>query len=385
MKIALITDGIYPYVMGGMQKHSYFLAKHFASNQVEVDLYHYKAITNKDLPTPFTEQELKYIDIIEIDYPEPKKFPGHYLYERYQYSERILKKFLANPLPDFVYAKGFAGWALLKKRKKLNIKVPIGVNFHGYEMFQKWPDFKTGMHLQILKAPVLYHMRKADKLFSYGGKISDIIKSKGFAKKIIQIPTGIGAEWLRDSNLIVNSNHIINFIFVGRAERRKGIIEINEVLNKLGNNVQYKFHFVGPIAEEFKINSENIIYHGSIFDAAKLKRIIDQMDILVCPSYSEGMPNVIMEGMARGCAIIATDVGAVKAMVNSENGWLIQGNIVDGLENAIRNAAELNQSDLHDKKLKSLKRVREYFTWEQVIRQTIIAISKIEDKSARTL
>ena len=30
MKISLFTNGIYPYVLGGMQKHSYNLAKYFA-------------------------------------------------------------------------------------------------------------------------------------------------------------------------------------------------------------------------------------------------------------------------------------------------------------------------------------------------------------------
>jgi hypothetical protein len=29
MRIALITDGIAPYVLGGMQKHSFYLAKYF--------------------------------------------------------------------------------------------------------------------------------------------------------------------------------------------------------------------------------------------------------------------------------------------------------------------------------------------------------------------
>ena len=150
MKIALITDGIYPYVMGGMQKHSYFLAKYLAKNKIKIDLYHYIAITKKDLPSPFSEEELKYIDLIEIDYPKPKKFPGHYLYERYEYSKRVLEVFLSRSMPDFVYAKGFAAWAMLKFKKKHDINVPIGVNFHGYEMFQKWPNFKTGIHLQIL-------------------------------------------------------------------------------------------------------------------------------------------------------------------------------------------------------------------------------------------
>jgi hypothetical protein len=41
MQIALITDGIWPYVMGGMQKHSYYLCKYLAQNKVNIHLFHY--------------------------------------------------------------------------------------------------------------------------------------------------------------------------------------------------------------------------------------------------------------------------------------------------------------------------------------------------------
>ena len=37
MQIALITDGIAPYVLGGMQKHSFYLAKYFAKNKIKKD------------------------------------------------------------------------------------------------------------------------------------------------------------------------------------------------------------------------------------------------------------------------------------------------------------------------------------------------------------
>ena len=41
MRIALLTDGIYPYVLGGMQRHSFYLAKYFAKNKFYVDLFHF--------------------------------------------------------------------------------------------------------------------------------------------------------------------------------------------------------------------------------------------------------------------------------------------------------------------------------------------------------
>ena len=40
MKIALLTDGVFPYVNGGMQRHSYYLLKYFVKNKIHVDLYH---------------------------------------------------------------------------------------------------------------------------------------------------------------------------------------------------------------------------------------------------------------------------------------------------------------------------------------------------------
>ena len=43
---------------------------------------------------------------------------------------------------DFIYSKGFTAWQLLIKRKKNTIKSKVGVNFHGYEMYQKAPSFK---------------------------------------------------------------------------------------------------------------------------------------------------------------------------------------------------------------------------------------------------
>ena len=43
MRVALITDGIYPYVIGGMQKHSFYIAKYLAKNRVYVDLFHFNA------------------------------------------------------------------------------------------------------------------------------------------------------------------------------------------------------------------------------------------------------------------------------------------------------------------------------------------------------
>src|SRR5687767_10936039 len=145
MRVALLTDGIYPYVIGGMQKHSYYLAKFLAQNQIHVDLFHFnQSPLDIEKLDCFDPDERRYISSFIVNFPSFPSLPGHYLRESYHYSELIftqlekdLKKY------DFIYAKGFAGWKLIEEKKKGLECPPIGVNFHGYEMFQPAPGLKA--------------------------------------------------------------------------------------------------------------------------------------------------------------------------------------------------------------------------------------------------
>ena len=87
-------------------------------------------------------------------------------------------------------------------------------------------------------------------------------------------------------------------------------------------------------------------------------------------SHSEGMPNVIMEGMARGLAIIATDVGAVCDQVDNDMGWLLPPGDVNALEEAVNQAITLPQDDLNKKRELALDKVKKKFTWEKVSKDT---------------
>lgn len=98
------------------------------------------------------------------------------------------------------------------------------------------------------------------------------------------------------------------------------------------------------------------------------------VNVLVCLSYSEGMPNVVLEGMASGCAIIATDVGAVSEIVDKTNGWLIKKDIVEGLQKAFDYFLNCDTKELNTLQASSVRKVKAHFTWEKVIQQTILEI-----------
>ena len=372
-KIALLSDGIFPYVLGGMQKHSYYLTKYLAQSKIHVQLYFFTQnnFWKGGILDGFTESDMQYITPVHIEFPKSDGFPGHYLRASYKYSEKIYNHLSGNSDIDFIYAKGFSAWKLLKEKKKGFRYPPIGVNFHGYEMFQKTRSLKSLLEQWLLlRRPVKFHLGNSDFIFSYGGKISSLIRNQGFSEsKIIEIPAGIEESWISSVKSPIGNPK--RFVFSGRFETRKGLDELNSTLRRLIHEKAFEFHFIGPIPESKKVYSEKIVYHGIISEETEMKKLLASMDILVCPSHSEGMPNVILEAMASGLSVIATDVGATSKLVSSENGWLIKPFSIMEIFHAMLEAMASSEEAINGKKKTSLKMIKENFLWSDIIQTTI--------------
>ena len=370
MKLALLTDGITPYVMGGMQRHSANLAKYLTISGIEVTLVHCVAFGEKK-PTSSEVNNLLFgssskhhlKNIICLEFPENGKIPGHYIRNSRRYSEDVANSITPSEF-DFIYTKGFAGWELLK-RKNVNSYPPIGVKFHGYEMYQLLPSFSQKIGGALLRKPTKWNNTHADYVFSYGGKISDLISDLGVdTNKIIELTSGIDASFIRDSEKFV-SKKAVKFVFVGRAEIRKGVNEIQVAIQNLLNmNEDFEVHFVGPISSF--IEHEKVVFHGSKSSLEEVTSILDEMDVLLCPSHSEGMPNVIIEGMARGLAVLTTRVGAIEVIVNETNGIFTFPNDSSHLTDVMHQFIHLEKSELNNLQKNSVNIVREKLAWEKV-------------------
>lgn len=383
MKIAILSDGINPFVIGGMQKHSFNLVKYFSIHGADVTLFHFTSnneiISDKELNNEIFGSNNSHVKSYCLYFPKSIKFPGHYIFNSYRYSKLITKKILPiiNEF-DFIYSKGFCSWNLIYLKKK-GLKIPnIGVNFHGYEMWQKPPSFKVFSQHLLLKPFVKWITKNSDFVFSYGSKISNIIEGLGVdSNKIIESPSGIDEDFVRDIKSLKIS-YKRKFVFLGRYERRKGIEELSNVirtLNLISSNVE--FHFIGDIPNSKRIKSDNVFYHGLIQNPVQVITLLDEMDVLICPSYSEGMPNAILESMARGLAIITTDVGANSLIVDDEVGWLIDvNNLKLELINSIIAVLNKNNLELLKMKKNSIDRVNKEFNWNLIIKNLINLISK---------
>ena len=197
--------------------------------------------------------------------------------------------------------------------------------------------------------------------------------------KIIEIPSAIEDKWLL--NGIKQKNPTTNFLFIGRFDERKGLKELNSVLNDLLKNkeLEFKFQFIGPIINEVRITHNKIEYLGEIRVDANMKKHLEMADVIVCPSYSEGMPNVIIEAMANKMAVIATDVGAVNLLVNEQNGILISPKNTDELKSAILHYIKLDKVKLFEQQNNSYEIIKTKFLWDEIILTTISKIKKVSE------
>jgi glycosyltransferase involved in cell wall biosynthesis len=229
---------------------------------------------------------------------------------------------------------------------------------------------------------VVFNNREANVVFSYGGEISEIIHRMGVPlEHIVEIGSAVDDSWIASQPL--PQQGVRRFIFVGRYEARKGLQDLRRCREALGT-LPVEFHFVGAIPEHMRLSMPNCTYHGEVRDAALLRSLLDSAQVLVAPSRSEGMPNVILEAMARGLAIIATEVGAVPAMVSGLNGVRIPPARPAALRQALRTFAHMPQPELDALRKESIRIADTCFRWSLVAVATLAAIKERTHAVPRT-
>ena len=377
LHVALLADGVYPYRLGGIQRHTRMLALHFAKAGVQVTLLH-----SADTPElraraealdDFPAEARSRIKSLVVVAPKAGRYPGHYLHDCQRYSRVLLDRYREeNVGADFVYAQGLTGIAFGAARRGATDLPPVGVNQHGYEMFQKAANLRAWLEQFVLRGQVVALDRSADIVFTFPRKIRAIVehRCKVPSERLVEVPNAIDGSWIVAHRPAPTAKR--RFLFIGRHERRKGVPEILEAIAPLRAS-GVEFHFVGPIPETLRLKRDDVVYHGTVTDTATLQGILDSSDVLLCPSFAEGMPTVVLEAMARGLAVIATDVGATAEWVGADNGVLLPFPDVGALRTAIERCIAMPVSELHRLQAASIAKAKEC-TWDLVTAKTIAAI-----------
>ena len=143
----------------------------------------------------------------------------------------------------------------------------------------------------------------------------------------------------RDNETTSNSRTLL---FLGRICKDKGIDELLEALDTINSEAAHRVKLIiGGIFEdekykyEFEKRSDYIEYLGWV-SGQKKEEVLKKADILVLPSYYEGMPVCVLDAMAYGCPVIATEVGGIPTMIEDGiSGILIKPRDVVSLREGI--------------------------------------------------
>lgn len=125
--------------------------------------------------------------------------------------------------------------------------------------------------------------------------------------------------------------------FVGRLVGEKGILELVQAMEEVAREVpQARLLLVGDTLEDDRDRGFKEVLRGEIARRGLASRIVATgfveeveqalaaMDVFVLPSYREGMPRTILEAMASGKPVVATNIrGCREEVVHGVTGLLV--------------------------------------------------------------
>lgn len=191
-----------------------------------------------------------------------------------------------------------------------------------------------------------------DGIIAVSHQVKDALISEGFDSRkfhVVHNGTPINNQEI-DSSIRSELNipeDIPVVIHIGRLCKSKGqhlLLQAAANLDKLGQEAVYLIvgkdleqdgaylQYLKKMACELGINkSVHFLGHRD-----HIPKLLALSDLLVLPSYTEGLPLVILEAMAAGLPVITTPVGGIpEVVIHQETGFLVPVEDIQALGNAI--------------------------------------------------
>ena len=216
---------------------------------------------------------------------------------------------------------GLAAWRLARRAR-----LPFILTFHGSDM-NTWPD-EHPERLADLRAAV----RDASAVIAVSAALADRVRDvTGVAA--VHLPLGSDHRALRASalpraearQLLSLPQDRVVVLFVGNLKRTKGIRELAEALLELGD--PFLGVFVGGGSEAgYGMASPHargrLLYVGPR-PHEDVVRYLSAADVVVLPSYTEGLPTVLVEAGSLGVPVIASGVGGIPELLGNDRGTIL--------------------------------------------------------------
>jgi glycosyltransferase involved in cell wall biosynthesis len=162
--------------------------------------------------------------------------------------------------------------------------------------------------------------------------------------------------------------------YIGRLSEEKGVLNFVKAIPEIikeSDNLEFLIGGEGQLRDKIKkyLDKENLndkVNLAGWIPHDKLPDYLNELKLVVLPSYTEGLPNLMLEAMACGTPVLATPVGAIPDVIkDEETGFVMENNSPECIaENVLR---ALNYPNL-DKIVKNARElVEKEFTYEVAV------------------
>ncbi len=181
---------------------------------------------------------------------------------------------------------------------------------------------------------VVFRIKRSSLLFENEDDKNEIFKIVLKTKSSFFIINGTGIDLIEYKYFPLINNSFVKILFPGRLIYTKGLIDFFKAADILRSNYEGRVKFILAGRVDFENSayiSESVIrsrlingYVEWIGFTDDMKEEMQASDVIVLPSYREGLPRVLVEACAIGRAIITTSVpGCRNCVKEGYNGFLI--------------------------------------------------------------
>ena len=207
-----------------------------------------------------------------------------------------------------------------------------------------------------------YLLNKFDLVFYVSSKMHSKLSNRIDSRKLRYTPSGVELDEFKDLGVARD----IDTVAIGRFVWQKQYSDLVTAIHKVTaqrEDISLRIIGVGPEKEKIKSQNDDLrlednIKIESVMSRNEILNILNRAKILVLTSVAEGFPKVILEAMACGAVVVATDVGSCKEVVQ-DAGVIADIHDCVAISNAIINILEDDKLRLRMQQ-QSLERVKQY-------------------------